>query len=581
MNLSTASRTFQLLSRLLDPRSSTEPFVPPAGDKRALPLRPAARPFPRALPEECGVSSRHIRKFLEELSSPALHMHTVLILRRGRVISEAAFGSRTLLAPTYTFSACKSVVSLAVGLLVGDGVLAVTDKIGDFFEDIPGLRRRPKDLTVEDLLTMRAGLLFTEAEALTETDWVRRFLGAAQKSEPGTEFFYNSLNTYLLSALVCRRTGRGLTDFLRERLFTPMGITDVLWEKCPMGVEKGGWGLYIRPEDAAKLGQLVMDGGLWQGERLLSGEYLAAALAPHAIPPASTGDFNYGYQIWVGRGENTFLFNGMLGQNVLGFRDSGILVVTNAGEDTDFQESRYFEIVSRYFGGAFPEKLPPDPAGVSRLAETVRQMSSYNRPAETVEQAGELARPFLNRAFATEGPRALSVGLLPVVLQALHNNYTQGVESVAVSVRDRLPELIYREKGAVYRLPVGLGAPRVSELDFRGDVYQVAALGRFTHDEEERPVFYIRLDFVETPCVRIVKLVLEGNRMVLKQTETPGVPYVYRKLSQAAQSALYKPLLLVAAGGTEDDFLRYKTLQLLSPQIVFEPVNDAGGQQSC
>ncbi len=572
MNLSTASRTFQLLSRLLDPRSSTEPFVPSAGDKRALPLRPAAQPFPRALPEACGVSSRHIRKFLEELSDSALHMQTVMVLRHGQVLCEAAFGSQTLLAPTYTFSACKSVVSLAIGLLADDGLLAVTDKVEDIFE-VPGLRRRLKDLTVEDLLTMRAGLLFTEAEALTETDWVRRFLSAAQKSEPGADFFYNSLNTYLLSAIVCRKTGRGLTDLLQERLFTPMGITDVLWEKCPMGVEKGGWGLYIRPEDAAKLGQLVMDGGVWRGQRLLSGEYLAAALAPHAIPPASTGDFNYGYQIWVGRRENTFLFNGMLGQNVLGFRDSGILVVTNAGEDTDFQESRYFEIVSRYFGGTFPEALPPDSAESSRLAETVRDLSAYSGQALTVEQAGEGAGLFLNRSFTTQDPMAPSVGLLPVVLQALHNSYTQGVESVAVSVRDGLPELIYREKDAVYRLPVGLGAPRVSALDFQGDAYQVAALGRFTHDEEERPVFYIRLDFVETPCVRIVKLALEDGHMVLKQTETPGVPYVYRKLRQAAQSALYKPLLLVAAGGTEDDFLRYKTLQLLSPQIIFEPQN--------
>ena len=172
MNLSTASRTFQLLSRLLDPRSSTEPFVPGAGDKRALPLRQSAQPFPRAVPEEAGIASRHIRKFLEELSDPALHMQTVLILRRGQALCEAAFGSQTLLAPAYTFSACKSVVSLAVGLLVDSGTLAVTDRIADIFDDIPGLRRRMKDLTVEDLLTMRAGLLFTEAEALTETDWV-------------------------------------------------------------------------------------------------------------------------------------------------------------------------------------------------------------------------------------------------------------------------------------------------------------------------------------------------------------------------------------------------------------------------
>ncbi|MDE7243280.1 MAG: hypothetical protein K2O18_04785, partial [Oscillospiraceae bacterium] len=149
--------------------------------------------------------------------------------------------------------------------------------------------------------------------------------------------------------------------------------------------------------------------------------------------------------------------------------------------------------------------------------------------------------------------------------------YASGVESLAVSVRNGLPELIYREKNATYRFPVGLGVPVISEVDFQGDAYQIAALGRFTHDEEERPVFYIRLSLIETPSVRILKLILDGDRLLLRQTETPGIPYVYRKLSLAAQSALYKPLLLVAAGGTEEDYLRYKTLQLLSPEVAFRP----------
>ena len=117
-----------------------------------------------------------------------------------------------------------------------------------------------------------------------------------------------------------------------------------------------------------------------------------------------------------------------------------------------------------------------------------------------------------------------------MVLQALHNNYTSGVVSVAVSARGGLPELIYREREATYRLPVGLGRPKISQLTFRGDTYQVAALGRFTHDEEERPVFYIRLEFLETPCVRVLKLVLLRDGMLLRQTETPGVPYVFDKL---------------------------------------------------
>ena len=568
MNLTTASRTFQLLTRILDVRTPTEPFLPTAAEKPAIPLGTVSQPFPRTTPESQGISSRHIRNFLDELErGRELYTQGVMILRNGKVLCEAAYGSQDLHAAKYTFSACKSVVSLAIGLLVDDGALSVTDEVAPIFEDAGAASRRSrlKGLTVEDLLTMRSGILFTEAEALTETDWVRRFLGDSLKGESGTEFAYNSLNTYMLSAIVCRKTGKSLTDFLRERLFDPMGITDIHWETCPKGIEKGGWGLYIRPEDLAKLGQLVMNGGLWDGKRLISQEYIDAAATAHAQVPETVGDFNYGYQIWVGRHENTFLFNGMLGQNVLGFRDSGILILTHAGADTDFQESRYFEIVSRYFGGAFPDTLPEDAAAQEKLAARIRDLSAYNREPET---AGASAAPFLDRSFTVRDERAASVGLLPLALQALYNDYTAGVTSVALGGKNGTPELIYREADALYRLPVGLGRPVVTTLDFRGNVFHVAALGRFTHDEEERPVFYIRLDFIETPCVRIIKLILDRDRLLLRQTETPGVPYVCNKLCQAAQSALYKPLLLVAAGGTEEDFLRYKTLQVLSPEIV-------------
>lgn len=559
MNLTTASRTLQLLARIFDTQSATEAFLPTAAEKPALPLTEPLQPFPRATPESQGISSRHLRRFLEELNQGReLYMQDVMVLRNGQVLCEAAFGAQDLRSAKYTFSACKSVVSLAVGLLVDDGLLSVEEPVADIFDDSGALRRRLKDMSVEDLLTMRSGVQFTEAEALTETDWVRRFLSSAPKGEPGEEFAYNSLNTYMLSAIVRRRAGKGVLELLQERLFGPMGITDVCWERCPMGLEKGGWGLYIRPEDLAKLGQLVLDGGLWRGERLISRAYLKQALTAHAVPPETAGDFNYGYQIWVGRRENTFLFNGMLGQNVLGFLDSGILVVTNAGANTDFQESRYFEIVSRYFGGAFPARLEEDGEARRELEETVRALSAYSREAEAVDDRAE---PFLGRSFAAADPRAVSTGLLPLTLQALYNNYTKGVTSVAVCAKGDAPELIYRERDAAYRVPVGLGRPLVTQLDFRGNVYRVAALGRFTHDEEERPVFYIRLEFMETPCVRILKLIADGDGLLLRQSETPGEPYVFGKLRLAAQSPLYRPLLLVAAGGTEEDYLRYKTHQ--------------------
>lgn len=566
MSLTTASRTFQLLSRMLNTTTPTEAFLPPEGGKHSLPLKTVEQPLPRATPESEGISSDHIRLFLEELDRGGdLYIQDVLVLRHGKVLCAAAYGGQKLEAAKYTFSACKSVTSLAVGLLIDDGKLRLTDKISDLLEEsIPANRRRIREMTVEDLLTMRSGVIFTEAEALTETDWVRRFVNAPILGEPGEEFRYNSLNTYILSVIVCRITGGSLLDFLRQRLFDPMGITDVLWEKCPAGYEKGGWGLYIRPEDMAKLGQLVLNGGLWQGHRLISEEYLRAATSPHAVPPPEIGDYDYGYQIWVGRRERSFLFNGMLGQNVLCYPDSGIIVLTNAGADTDYQESRYFRIVSRYFGGTFPDALPPDAAAWKRLQKTVERLSLYSRPQEAPDQRSE---PFLHRDFIVDDPKAASVGLLPLALQALHNNYTTGVQEISVSLRGKTPELIYREADAAYRVPIGLGCPVVTELNFNGDHYHVAASGRFTHDEEERPVFYLRLEFMETPCVRILKLVRTGAGILLKQEETPGLPYVMKKLSAAAELGLSKPLLLVAMGGAEEDYWEYKVRQIVCPQV--------------
>ncbi|MBR3704178.1 MAG: serine hydrolase [Oscillospiraceae bacterium] len=567
MNISTAGRTVQLLKRICDTKTATQAFLPPAGEKRSLPLRAAQQPFPRATPESQGISSDHIRRFLEELGrGKDLYMQNVLILRNGKLLCAAAFGAQTLDAPKYTFSACKSVTSLAIGLLIDDGALHLDDTLGELFPDLlsPVTSRRLREVTVEDLLTMRSGIQFSEPQSVTENHWLRAIFSDAPADEPGAVFHYNSLNSYLLSVIIRSISGESLSALLQRRLFEPMGITDTLWERSGEGIEKGGWGLYIRPEDMAKLGQLVMNGGIWHGKRLISQTYLTAATTAHAAPPVQLGSFDYGYHIWIGRKENTFLFNGMLGQNVLGYRDSGILIATNAGADTDYQEGRFFEIVSRYFGVAFPDILPSDAEAYTRLRACVHELSAYNRPNEVPD---ERAAPFLHRNFVADDPCSKSTGLLPVLLQIVHNNYTTGLHSIAISQRGIYPEIIYREMDAVHRFPIGLGKPVISELIFHGDCFRVAAYGRFTHDEEDRSVFYVRLDFLETPSVRILKLVLTENGFLLKQTETPGVPYFYQKLLMAAQQPLLRPVLLLAVGGSEDDYLLYKAQRLLSPEI--------------
>ena len=133
-------------------------------------------------------------------------------------------------------------------------------KIQGYFPDKNVLFRSPRinNITVRHLLNMTSGLKFNEVHSVVEKDWVRAILQSDCSFEPGTEFSYNSLNTYLLSAILCKKTGMGLVEYLTPRLFDPLGIHNVSWDVCPMGIEKGGWGLWLRTVDMAKLGQFYL-----------------------------------------------------------------------------------------------------------------------------------------------------------------------------------------------------------------------------------------------------------------------------------------------------------------------------------
>ena len=568
MSLSSTNHALQLISRILDPTEATEPMVEFAAQKPTVPLGRSSQPLPDDLPENQGVSSRQIAAFLQALDAdPTLRMHSVLILRHGKVLCRAAFGAQQTDLPKYTFSACKSVVSLAVGLVMDDGLLHPEDKVAAFFPEEcgPVSRRLLKDLTVAHLLTMTATPLFNEASSMTCTDWVRGYFGSPGIGEQGKKFQYNSLNTYLLTALVCRLTGETLSDFLTRRLFAPMGIADFYWETCPQGIEKGGWGLYMKPEDLAKLGILVQNGGLWNGQRLISAEYLQNALTPWAEAPESFGDFNYGWQIWVGRRDNTFLFNGMLGQNVLCYRDSDLILVSHAGNDENFQQSTYFSIARQYFGGAFPDSLPRDASGVRLLEQVRRKLSACPGQAP----GKDAFAVFAGKRFVADDPCAASTGLLPLLLQAVENSYTHGLQAIAVGGVPAAPELFYEERDQLHHIVAGTKAPEIQTLTFHGNVYLVAAQARFTHDDEENPVLRLRLDFLETPCTRILKLVKTPQGIIVRQQEFPGADYVCQLTGQAAGTPAMRPILAALLGSSDPDFLDWKLSRIFAPNLKF------------
>ena len=240
------------------------------------------QPFPRATPESQGIPSERLSAMIEELSRyPWLDVHHVLVIRNGKMICECSFSPYRPNIWHSSYSLCKSITGLAIGMLYDKGKIHLDTPITEFFKDKDRSRMsfRQKKITVENLLTMTSGVDFHEAGAYTGDDWVKGYLGASVREMPGEIFDYNSMNSYMLSAIVTAVTGQSLMDFLTPRLWKPLGITNVFWETCPMGITKGGWGLFICPECAhewaageaseAEEGLVVKDA---HGNRLADGD---------------------------------------------------------------------------------------------------------------------------------------------------------------------------------------------------------------------------------------------------------------------------------------------------------------------
>ncbi|MGN1095674.1 MAG: serine hydrolase domain-containing protein, partial [Eubacteriales bacterium] len=475
MNLNAINKLATLVFRFLDSKKSTVPVVKTVPQKPEMKTEPIKKAFRRVSPETVGLPSSLIEDYIRRIKlDKTLNMHNIMILRGGNVIYECSFGGQDINIPKMTFSACKSITSLAIGMLCDEGKLSLDEHAVDIFgENLNFIdKKRMEDITIRDILTMRSGIVFNEAESFVSSNWIKSYFSSAISGKIGEDFNYNSLNTYILSAIVLKKSGKHLMDYLDEKLFAPLSIKDVVWEKCPSGIEKGGWGLYIRPEDMAKIGYLVLNGGVWHGKRIISEEYLKEATSKKVETPESDGAFNYGYQIWVGRNSNTFLFNGMLGQNVLAFRDNGIIIVSNAGNGELFQQGNFYSLTLETFDRKFEASLPPDKAAelsLKRLTRTLvfgegrRTFPCKNRIFEELDL-------LFSRQYEADDANAPSMGLLPAVLQVSQNNYTSGVKglSFALDRKNSLINVRFEENDETHEFRAGLIKGERTEIDFHG-----------------------------------------------------------------------------------------------------------------
>ena len=296
----------------------------------------SASSLPRSSPEAQGISSAAIREFVEAADREVNAMNSFMLVRHGQVIAEGWWTPYAAEVPHTLYSLSKSFTSTAVGLAVAEGKLSIDDEVLKFFpEDAPSEpTNNLKAMRVHDLLRMSTG--HQTEPRLSDTNsvpWTKLFLAHPVPNKPGTHFLYNTAGTYMQSAIVQKATGQTVLDYLRPRLFEPLGIENPTWGISPQGISLGGYGLSIRTEDIAKFGQLYLQKGQWHGKQLVPTAWVEAATArqtSNGSNPKSDWDQGYGYQFWRCR-HGAYRGDGAFGQYCLVMPDQDAVVAITSG----------------------------------------------------------------------------------------------------------------------------------------------------------------------------------------------------------------------------------------------------------
>ena len=536
--------------------------------------------FVRATPESQGISSDLFTALLRELdASKDTEMHHFMALRHGKVICECNFAPYPKGMWHITHSMCKSITGMAIGMLIEEEKLKLDENIYDIFPNhINAFSKifRPV-ITVENLLTMTSGVTFNESGIVSGNDWLGSFLNASVNGKPGTEFQYNSLNTYVLSAIVTKRTGETLTEYLTPRLFGPLGITKYYWETCPKGITKGGWGLFLCAEDMAKLGQLYLQRGKWNGQQLVSEYWIEISTARHLKTQNDT--YGYGYQLWMEQRPGSFEYNGMLGQNVIIYPDMDMVLVTNAGNKEMFQDCIMLNIIRKYFPVNYhpADVLPENPLSYSLLKRLCGELENGENNNRSTSLRGKWKRNVVSRrkhsdkkysyriSAAVDRPsdhhsfmRAVSgrtyvmeqqnIGIAPLFVQVFHNNMTDGISEISFTYDAGNFYVSFTEGEVIHKLPVGFGRAADGCVDLHGEHYLVATLGEFARDENDIPVLKLEITFIEECVKRKAHIFFhEDDKIEIRWNETPGKKMILAGLSSITEELsgnfLYNSLL--------------------------------------
>ncbi len=511
--------------------------------------------LPRSLPEEQAVSSRAIAAFVQAVEAEKLELHSFMLLRHGRVAAEGWWHPYRADLPHMLYSLSKSFTSTAIGMAVGEGLLSVNDPVVSFFpDDLPDdLDSRMASMRVRHLLTMTTGHAddaMTRMRAAHPHHLARGFLHSTVEFAPGTHFSYNNGATYMLSAILQQASGQTLFDYLQPRLFQPLGIVGATWTKCSRGINMGAFGLSLKTEDIAKFGQLYLQRGLWQGNRILSESWIEEAASPFLpVESGSVSDWEqgYGYQFWRCR-HRAYRGDGAFGQFcVVMPEQDAVLAITSGVSDMQAVLNCVWEHLLPALGRA-----AADPATAEEAATGGSAATDSATGEEAAAGGSAAADPATDEGAAAEGSPAAdpaatedaaaqetlrqrlgTLSLLPPRTQTgseraaraqplrspstrykLEEN-TEGIEFIQFQFQaDGQCLFTQWDKRGEHRVTIGFEKWTENEVQIDPYTSRIVASGTWP---DER-TFLMTWRFIETPHVMTIRCIFEENSVLVESS---------------------------------------------------------------
>ena len=537
----------------------------------------------RSSPERHGVGSARIYGLLADLEKEErANVHSIIIVKDGEVIAEASRAPYSVNTAHLSHSMTKTVMGMIIGLLYDDRLIDVRDLVSDFFPEITQ-SGEALSMNVEHLLTMSSGVVsFGELGTVTESEWTKAFFDAELDFAPGEDFHYNSMNSYILARIadkiIREKLGTTLPEYATRRIFAPLGIDNLHWEIGTEGVLKGGWGLYMSAESWAKLGIMMLGYGKYDGKRILSERWVNDSIRSHKRTPEATGDFNYGYHLWVGREDGDFLFNGMLGQNVWICPKNNIVVALTSGNNELFQQSPALAVIKKHLGGDIGKESARIRKDALLLKEKTESFFA-SRSDMTLPKAPKRLLPFLPVKHTADaafkplcGKYTLARnnhGILPIFVRVMQNNYQGGMESIEISVHGDHLKITTVEGGVKYSFDAGLYAHKTTALDICGESYLISAVAAIGENENGEQAYTLELAFPELPNTKRLYLSLGSDGILsIKMKETPDERMVLAfidSLTASKKSSFFMDLLEKNLG---KGFIESKLRELFAPELV-------------